>query len=102
PKRQDTQAEYTDQTPKGEGRMSDHDTVLDLMKGLWHGREVTRRRLIGYGAATAGALGATMLVPAPWRAAFGQGKAYKGGSPQPPSRCGAAGRYISLSGRRMA
>src|SRR5215472_5344426 len=82
PKRQ---AEYTDRTPKGEGRMSDHDTVLDLMKGLWHGRKVTRRRLIGYGAATAGALGATMLVPASWLSAFAEAKPYKIGSLQPLS-----------------
>ena len=82
--------------------MSDHDTVLDLMKGLWHGREVTRRRLIGYGAATAGALGATMLVPAPWRAAFGQAKPYKVGSLQPLSGVGAAGGKTSLVGVQMA
>src|SRR5215471_21673776 len=65
---------------KGEARMSDDDTALDAF-----GPKVTRRRLIGYGAATAGALGATMLVPAPWRAAFGQAKPYKIGSLQPLS-----------------
>jgi branched-chain amino acid transport system substrate-binding protein len=82
--------------------MSDHDTVLGSMKGLWHGRKVTRRRLIGNGAATAGALGATMLVPAPWRAAFGQAKPYKIGSLQPLSGVAAAGGKTSLVGVQMA
>ena len=45
----------------------------DDAEAPWYAGKVTRRRLIGYGA-TAGALGASMLVPAPWRAAFGQAK----------------------------
>jgi len=77
--------------------MSDDDTALDAF-----GPKVTRRRLIGYGAATAGALGATMLVPAPWRAAFGQAKPYKIGSLQPLSGVGAAGGKTSLVGVQMA
>ena len=44
------------------------------LKDIWCSGKVTRRRFIGYGATSAGALGATMLVPAPWRAAFGQAK----------------------------
>src|ERR1700693_1479750 len=47
---------------------------------FWHSGKVTRRRLIGYGA---GAIGAAMLVPAPWRAAFGAAKPLKIGSPEP-------------------
>ena len=47
---------------------------------FWWSGKVTRRRLLGLGAASAGAIGATMLVPAPWRAAFGQAKAYKAAS----------------------
>jgi hypothetical protein len=44
---------------------------------FWYRGKVTRRRVIGYGA---GALGATMLVPAPWLAAFGQAKPLKIGT----------------------
>jgi branched-chain amino acid transport system substrate-binding protein len=69
---------------------------------FWHSGKVTRRRLIGYGAATAGALGATMLVPAPWRAAFGQAKPFKIGSMQPLSGAAAAGGKTALVGIQMA
>jgi branched-chain amino acid transport system substrate-binding protein len=82
--------------------MSDNDPVLDPIEGLWHARKITRRRLIGYGAASAGALGATMVVPAPWRAAFGQAKAYKVGTLQPLSGVAAAGGKTSLVGVQMA
>ena len=44
--------------------------------GFWYRGQTTRRRLLGYGV-SAGALGATMLVPAPWQAAFGQAKPFK-------------------------
>jgi branched-chain amino acid transport system substrate-binding protein len=69
---------------------------------FWYSGKVTRRRLIGYGAATAGALGATMLVPAPWRAAFGQAKPFKIGSMQPLSGAAAAGGKTALVGIQMA
>jgi branched-chain amino acid transport system substrate-binding protein len=69
---------------------------------LWYSGEITRRRLIGYGAASAGALGATMLVPAPWRAAFGQAKPYKIGTMQPLSGAAAAGGKTALVGVQMA
>jgi len=69
---------------------------------IWYSGKVTRRRLIGYGAATAGALGATMLVPAPWRAAFGQAKPYKIGTLQPLSGTAAAGGKTALIGVQMA
>jgi branched-chain amino acid transport system substrate-binding protein len=71
-------------------------------QGFWHSGKVTRRRLIGYGAASAGALGAAMLVPAPWRAAFGQAKTYKIGSLQPLSGTAAAGGKTALVGVQMA
>jgi branched-chain amino acid transport system substrate-binding protein len=71
-------------------------------KELWFSGKVTRRRLIGYGAASAGALGAIMLVPAPWRAAFGQAKPYKIGTMQPLSGAGAAGGKTALVGVQMA
>src|SRR5512145_2887136 len=76
---------------KDEGRAED----------IWYSGKVTRRKLIGYGAA-AGALGATMLVPAPWRAAFGQAKPYKIGTMQPLSGAAAAGGKTALVGVQMA
>jgi hypothetical protein len=55
---------------------------------IWYSGKLTRRRIVGWGG---GAIGAMMLVPAPWRAAFGAEKAYKIGSEQPLSGAGAAG-----------
>jgi branched-chain amino acid transport system substrate-binding protein len=69
---------------------------------FWYSGKVTRRRLIGYGAAGAGALGATMLVPAPWQSAFGQAKPYKIGTLQPLSGAAAAGGKTALVGTQMA
>jgi len=68
-------------------------------EGFWFSGKVTRRRLVGYGA---GAIGAAMLVPAPWRAAFGQAKPYKIGTLQPLSGAGAAGGKTALVGVQMA
>src|ERR1700730_15328433 len=82
--------------------MADRQTAWDDIEAFWQSGKVTRRRLIGYGAASAGALGATMLVPAPWRAAFGQAKAYKIGSLQPLSGTAAAGGKTALVGVQMA
>src|SRR5512138_3813433 len=69
---------------------------------FWYSGKVTRRKLIGYGAAGAGALGATMLVPAPWLEAFGQAKPLKIGTLQPLSGAAAAGGKTSLVGVQMA
>src|SRR5438552_3741877 len=69
---------------------------------FWHSGKITRRRLVGWSAAGAGALGATMLVPAPWQAAFGQAKPYKIGTLQPLSGTAAAGGKTSLVGVQMA
>jgi branched-chain amino acid transport system substrate-binding protein len=82
--------------------MSDEWKEAKWAQRFWHSGKVTRRRLIGYGAASAGALGAAMLVPAPWRAAFGQAKAYKIGSLQPLSGTAAAGGKTALVGVQMA
>jgi len=82
--------------------MSDNEKAQDANDTFWTRGKVTRRRLIGYGAASAGALGATMLVPAPWRAAFGQAKPYKIGSLQPLSGAAAAGGKTALVGSQMA
>lgn len=66
---------------------------------IWHRGKTTRRRLVGWGA---GAIGAAMLVPAPWRAAFGAAKPYKIGSEQPLSGAGAAGGKTAVVGLQMA
>jgi branched-chain amino acid transport system substrate-binding protein len=71
-------------------------------KDFWYSGQVTRRRLLGFGAAAAGTLGASMLVPAPWRSAFGQAKAYKVGTLQPLSGTAAAGGKTALVGVQMA
>jgi branched-chain amino acid transport system substrate-binding protein len=68
---------------------------------FWYSGKVTRRRVMGYGV-SAGALGATMLVPAPWQAAFGQAKPYKIGSEQPLSGAAAAGGKTAVIGLQMA
>src|SRR5262245_61880073 len=67
----------------------------------WSG-QMTRRRFLGLSTAAAGALGASMLVPAPWRAAFGQAKPYRIGSLQPLTGIAAAGGKTALVGAEMA
>ncbi len=69
---------------------------------FWHSGKVTRRRVVGWSAAGAGALGATMLVPAPWGTAFGQAKPYKIGTLQPLSGTAASGGKTALVGTQMA
>jgi branched-chain amino acid transport system substrate-binding protein len=64
----------------------------------WYRGKTTRRRLVGWGG---GAIGALMLVPAPWRAAFGAAKPFKIGSMQPLSGVGAAGGKTALVGLQM-
>jgi branched-chain amino acid transport system substrate-binding protein len=81
--------------------MADNDTFGGGRAHFWYRGETTRRQLLGYGA-KAGALGASMLVPAPWRAAFGAEKPYKIGSEQPLSGAGAAGGKTALVGLEMA
>ncbi|MBI3705394.1 MAG: ABC transporter substrate-binding protein, partial [Rhizobiales bacterium] len=66
---------------------------------IWYSGKVTRRKVVGWGG---GAIGALMLVPAPWQAAFGQAKAYKVGTEQPLSGAGAAGGKTALVGLQMA
>src|SRR5215472_5667372 len=67
-----------------------------------HHRRVTRRRVLGWGSAGASVIGAGMLTPAPWRAAFGETKPYKIGTEQPLSGPGAAGGKTALVGIQMA
>jgi len=71
-------------------------------KDMWWSGKTTRRRFLGVAASAAGALGATMLVPAPWREAFGQAKPYKIGTLQPLSGAAAAGGKTALVGTQMA
>ena len=66
---------------------------------FWYRGKVTRRRVVGWGG---GALGAMMLVPAPWRAAFGAAKPYKIGSEQPLSGVAADGGKTAVVGLQMA
>ena len=66
---------------------------------IWYRGKLTRRRLVGWGG---GAIGAMMLVPAPWRAAFGAAQPYKIGSEQPLSGAGAAGGKTAVVGLQMA
>ncbi len=66
---------------------------------IWYRGKVTRRTLVGWGG---GAIGAMMLVPAPWRTAFGAEKPFKIGSEQPLSGAGAAGGKTAVVGLQMA
>jgi branched-chain amino acid transport system substrate-binding protein len=71
----------------------------DGPEDFWYTGKMTRRRLVGWGG---GILGATMLVPAPWRAAFGGEKPFKVGSIQPLTGPGAAGGKTALVGLQLA
>jgi branched-chain amino acid transport system substrate-binding protein len=71
-------------------------------KDLWWRGKTTRRRFLGLSAAAAGAVGATLLIPPPWRDAFGQAKPYKIGTLQPLSGAAAAGGKTALVGTQMA
>ena len=82
--------------------MAERWQVEPWAKDLWWSGKTTRRRFLGVGAAAAGALGATMLVPAPWREAFGQAKPFKVGTLQPLSGTAAAGGKTALVGVQMA
>jgi len=66
---------------------------------IWYRGKTTRRRFVGWGT---GAIGAMMLVPAPWRAAFGAEKPFKIGSEQPLSGAAADGGKTAVVGLQMA
>jgi branched-chain amino acid transport system substrate-binding protein len=72
------------------------------VEDFWYSGKTSRRRFLGFGVAAAGALGATVAVPAWWRSAFGQAKAYKIGTLQPLSGAAAAGGKTALVGTQMA
>jgi branched-chain amino acid transport system substrate-binding protein len=63
------------------------------------GIELTRRRVLGWSAAGGAA---AMLMPAPWRAAFGDAKPYRIGTLQPLTGNAAAGGKTALVGIQMA
>jgi branched-chain amino acid transport system substrate-binding protein len=69
---------------------------------FWYSGKTTRRRVLGFGVAAAGALGATVAVPAWWRDAFGQAKPYKVATLQPLSGAAAPGGKTALVGVQMA
>jgi branched-chain amino acid transport system substrate-binding protein len=69
---------------------------------FWYQGKITRRRWLGLSAAAAGAVGASLVVPPPWRSAFGQAKSYKIGTLQPLSGAAAAGGKTALVGSQMA
>lgn len=71
-------------------------------RNMWWSGKISRRRYLGLSATAAGALGAAMLVPAPWREAFGQARPFKVGSLQPLSGTAAAGGKTALVGVHMA
>ena len=71
-------------------------------KDLSYSGKVARRRFLGLGAAAAGAIGASMLVPAPWHGAFGQARPYKIGSLQPLTGAAAIGGRAALIGTELA
>ena len=77
-------------------------TRPDIPEDVWWSSMTTRRRFLGGGIGAASALGATLLVPPPWRAAFGQAKPYKIGALQPLSGSAAAGGITALVGTQMA
>lgn len=69
-------------------------------ESFWYSGKITRRRLIGWGA---GVAGASMVVPAPWRAAFGaDAKPFKVGSLQPVTGPAAPGGKTAIVGIQMA
>src|SRR5262249_60960822 len=80
------------------GRWQDEPWANDL----WWSGKPTRRRFLSLSAATAGAVGASILVPPPWREAFGQAKPYKVGVLQPLSGAAAAGGKTAPAGTQGA
>jgi branched-chain amino acid transport system substrate-binding protein len=66
------------------------------------GGTITRRRVLRWGAAGVAGLGAAIVVPGRWRAAFAEAKPYKLGTEQPLTGVAAYGGKTSLVGVQMA
>jgi len=79
--------------------VADGDKTRGEPEELWFSGKTTRRRFVGWGG---GIIGAAMLVPPPWRGAFGAAKPYKIGSMQPLSGAAAAIGQTALVGSQMA
>ena len=79
--------------------MADDDKARNGDEKFRYRGRIPRRRMLGW---SAGALGATVLAPRPWRAAFGQAKPFKIGTLQPLSGTAAAGGKTALVGTQMA
>jgi branched-chain amino acid transport system substrate-binding protein len=75
---------------------------LTSAETVWTPDMVTRRRFIGLGTAAAGAIGATLLIPAPWRNAFGAEKPIKVGGIQPLTGPAASGGLMAKVGQEVA
>jgi branched-chain amino acid transport system substrate-binding protein len=71
-------------------------------ESFWYSGKTSRRRFIGFGTRAATALGAALLVPAPWRPAFGQARSYKVGTLQTLSGPGATIGRRALAGLQLA
>ena len=82
--------------------MAEHWHDEPWARDMWWSGKTTRRRFLGMSAAAAGALGASVLVPAPWREAFGQAKPFKVGVLQPLTGTAAAGGKTALVGTQLA
>src|SRR5262245_35640361 len=77
--------------------------MTDLRNGGQTGKKLTRRRLVGMGAAGGvAAFGGSMLAPGPWRIAFAQTKPYKFGSIHSLTGPGAPVGKTALIGVQMA
>ena len=68
---------------------------------LWYRGKTSRRRFLGLSAA-AGAIGASLAVPAPWHRAFGQAKPYKVGTLQSLTGAASTAGRMSLIGTELA
>jgi len=85
--------------------MQQHGRDLTSAEDIWTSGRVTRRRFVGLGAVAtvaAGALGSTLLIPPPWRQAFGAEKAIKVGGIQPLTGPAAAGGLMAKVGQEVA
>lgn len=82
--------------------MHKHWCDLHSTTDIWTPEMVTRRRFIGLSAMAAGALGATLLVPAPWQRAFGAEKPIKVGGIQPLTGPAASGGLMAKVGQEVA
>src|SRR5262249_61175940 len=69
-----------------EPTMTDEAKTQNWSEAFWYRGKVTRRRLIGYGSAAAGALGAAMLGPAPLQARFRPAQALQISTRAPAAR----------------